>query len=54
MKTNLGKSNLGKSKEEIVYELLISLNKGNSGYAGERVQAALDQYNKLVRAGIIK
>lgn len=48
------KTNLGKTKEEIIYELLISLNRGNSGYAYERVQKAIDQYQKLVSAGIIK
>lgn len=48
------KTNLGKTKEEIIYELLISLNRGNSGYVGERVQNAIDQYQKLVRAEIIK
>ena len=48
------KTNLDKTKEEIIYELLISLNQGNCGYSGDRVQEAIDQYQKMVRVGIIK
>lgn len=47
-------TNLGKTKEEIIYELLLSLNRGNSGCASDRVHEAINQYQKLVRAEIIK
>ena len=36
-----------KTKEEIIYELVLSLNKGNSGYAHERVKYAIKQYEEL-------
>lgn len=38
-----------KTKEEIIYELLLSLNKGNTGYVGDRVEYALEQYRDLER-----
>lgn len=41
-------------KAKIIIDLVCSLNKGNSGYIDERVSYAIEQYNKLVRAGIIK
>lgn len=47
-------TNLNKTKEEIVYELVLSLNKGDSYYVNQRVDVALEQYNKLVEKGIIK
>ena len=46
-------TNLGKTKEEIIYELLLSLNKGNNGYYADRVYAAIYQYNQLVTENII-
>lgn len=47
-------TNLNKTKEEIVYELVLSLNKGDSYYVNQRVDVALEQYNKLVEKGIVK
>ena len=47
-------TNLNKTKEEIVYELVLSLNKGDSYYVDQRVDVALEQYNKLVEKGIVK
>lgn len=52
-------TNLGKTREEIIFELLISINQGNSDYlrdygkATPRVDLAIDQYNVLVEKGII-
>lgn len=46
-------TNLGKTKEEIIFELLKSLNQGNIGYAETRVDKAIEQYKQLVRKGII-
>lgn len=47
-------TNLGKTKAEIIVELVLSLNKGDSYYIDERVNVALEQYNKLVKKGIIE
>ena len=53
-------TNIKKSKEEIIYELLISINQGNSDYlrSGEeatpRIDLAIAQYNALVKRGIVK
>lgn len=41
------------TKAKIIIDLVCSLNKGNSGYIDERVRYAIEQYNKLVEAGII-
>jgi hypothetical protein len=41
-------------KAKIIIDLVCSLNKGNSGYIDERVRYAIEQYNKLVKAGIIE
>lgn len=52
-------TNLNKTKEEIIYELLISINQGNSDYlrsdgeATPRVDLAISQYEALVKRGII-
>ena len=52
-------TNLKKSREEIIYELLISINQGNSDYlrsdgeATPRVDLAIAQYEALVKRGII-
>lgn len=43
-----------KTKAEIILELVISLNKGNSGYINDRVAYAIDQYYQLVRHDVIK
>ena len=47
-------TNLKKTKEEIIYEILLSLNNGNSGYIDERVKYAIKQYEQLVEQKIIK
>ena len=47
-------TNLNKTKEEIIYELLISLNQGNSGGASTRVDVARKQYELLLEEGVIK
>lgn len=46
-------TNLNKEKEEIIYELLLSLNNGDSCYASERVEIAMAQYDTLVKNNII-
>lgn len=46
-------TNLHKEKEEIIYELVLSLNNGNSSYVNERVELAIAQYNDLVENQII-
>ena len=48
-------TNIGKSKGEIVLELLVSLNQGDSGYRDveSRVDNAIKQYDALVARGII-
>ncbi len=47
-------TNLNKTKEEIIFELLLSLNKGDCRYAEDRVGIALSQYEDLVEEDIIK
>lgn len=42
------------TKEEIILQLVLSLNRGNSGSAYDRVGYAVAQYDKLVAYGIIK
>ena len=42
------------TKEEIILQLVLSLNRGNSGGAYDRVRYAIDQYEQLVDRGIIK
>ena len=39
---------------KIILELLYSLNKGNTGYAQDRVSMAVSQYNQLVLENIIE
>ncbi len=46
-------TNLNKKREEIIYELLLSLNNGNACYVDDRVRIAIDQYNDLVKQGIV-
>ena len=38
---------LNKTKEEIIFELLLSLNKGDGGYIEDRVDHAIKQYKQL-------
>lgn len=55
-------TNLKKTKEEIIYELVLSLNQGNfdgnylyeSGKASPRITYAMKQYDALVENGIVK
>lgn len=53
-------TNLNKTKEEIIFELVLSLNRGDSGYiwngnkADERINTAIAQYESLVEKGIVK
>lgn len=42
------------TKEEIILQLVLSLNRGDSGGAYDRVNIAINQYEKLVGRGIIK
>jgi hypothetical protein len=42
------------TKEEIILQLVLSLNRGNSGGAYDRVSYALRQYEQMVEYGIIK
>lgn len=52
-------TNLGKSREEIIFELLISLNQGDSGYVksgndiSPRIDIAIAQYDELVKKGVV-
>lgn len=50
-------TNLRKTREEIIYELLLSLNQGKCSYdfqANQRIDLAIAQYDELVKKGIIK
>jgi peroxiredoxin len=47
-------TNIGKTKVEIILELVLSLNAGGFGYFSKRVDFAIEQYNMLVEKGIIK
>lgn len=50
-------TNLKKTKEQIIYELVISLNQGDSYYCSgnnDRINIAIMQYEKLVNEGVIK
>lgn len=53
-------TNLKKSREEIIYELILSLNQWNSGYTSNngdgtpRVDLAIAQYEAMKKRGIIK
>lgn len=50
METN---TNINKTKEEIIYEILLSLNKGDTYDVEDRVMLARHQYKQLVEDGII-
>lgn len=47
-------TNIGKIKAEVVLDLVLSLNRGNSYSVDKRVDAAIEQYDQLVKAGIIE
>ena len=42
------------TKEEIILQLVLSLNRGNSDGAYDRVGYAVAQYEQMVKRGIIK
>lgn len=42
------------TKEEIILQLVLSLNRGDSGGALDRVRYATIQYEQMVERGIIK
>ena len=42
------------TKEEVILQLVLSLNRGDSGGAYDRVGYAVRQYEQLVDRGIIK
>lgn len=42
------------TKEEIILQLVLSLNRGNTGGAYDRVNYALAQYERLVAAGVFQ
>lgn len=46
-------TNLNKTREEIIYELLLSLNNGNTCYVNDRVKLAINQYDSLIENKII-
>ena len=54
-------TNLNKTKEEIIFELVLSLNQGDSGYitrasgktGASRIELAMAQYDALVYNNII-
>lgn len=47
-------TNLNKTKDQIIYELLLSLNEGNCGYVDSRVDYAVQQYEQLRKKGIVR
>lgn len=42
------------TKEEIILQLVCSLNAGDSGYINDRVSYAVRQYEQLVERGMFK
>ena len=42
------------TKADIILDLVLSLNKGDSYYVDKRVETAIEQYDKLVKLGVIK
>lgn len=46
-------TNLNKSKEQIIYELLISMNNGDNACYDDRLQYAMKQYEQLVKNKIV-
>ena len=42
------------TKEETILQLVLSLNRGDTGGVYDRVSFAIAQYDRLVAAGIIK
>lgn len=47
-------TNIGKTKAEIIFELLKTLNIGDCEmYRGDKVDFAIKQYNRLLEEGVI-
>lgn len=46
-------TNLNKTKEQIIYELLISMNNGDNACYDDRLQYAMKQYEQLVKNKIV-
>lgn len=46
-------TSLGKTNKQIIYELILSLNQGNTSYADYRVNTAIAQYKQLITNKII-
>lgn len=46
-------TNTGKTKAEVILYLVMSLNAGDSYNINQRVDTAIEQYNKLVKRRII-
>ena len=42
------------TKADIILDLVMSMNRGNSGYISERPRYTIEQYQQLVNAGIIE
>jgi hypothetical protein len=47
-------TNIGKAKAEVILELVLSLNRGSCGYIADRPSYAIEQYRRLVEAGVIE
>lgn len=47
-------TNLGKTKAEIILDLVLSLNRGACGTIADRPHYAIEQYSRLVASGVIK
>ena len=47
-------TNLGKTREELIFDLVLSLNQGRNSYPSSIVDIAISQYEDLVSKGIIK
>ena len=47
-------ANTGKTKEEIILDLVMSLNRGDCGTIADRPYYAIEQYNRLINKGILE
>jgi hypothetical protein len=52
--TSINTNIMNKSKAQIILELVESLNKGNCGTIADRPSYAIEQYTRLVIAGVIQ
>ena len=46
-------TNIGKTKAEIIFDLVLSMNRGGCGTIADRPYYAIEQYERLVKKGII-